>query len=130
MDYWERINSMIRYENDLLNQRLTWLATFEGLLFTAYFVAIDKVHDQKWMSIVFASTGMLVALSIWVGTLRSNRAISSLTAIWDNNRPIDYSGPDVQGVRSDEGKSAYFMPGYFLPALLWVAWPAVIWLFL
>jgi hypothetical protein len=60
---------------------------------------------------ILAVLGTLISFSIWIGCLVANSAIDSLTLWWDENRPKDYQGPDIQGIRSGSHTFSFFMPG-------------------
>jgi hypothetical protein len=117
----DSIRSMIKNENDLVNHRLTWLGTFQGLLLAALAFAWGK-SDAAEIVMILCVLGALVALSTGVATCRANQAIKRLDAQWDQGKPADYAGPDVEGVRSHEGWFWFLMPGYFLPWLFFFAW--------
>jgi hypothetical protein len=122
MEEFDRLRKMIEYENELINQRLTWFGTFQGLLLAAVAFAWDK--DARALVWIFCSLGALVALSSLFGTGRANRAIAGLRAHWDKTKPKDYAGPDIEGVRSDSG-FWWLMPGYALPFLSCLGWIAI-----
>jgi hypothetical protein len=121
--------SMIKNENDLINHRLTWLGTFQGLLLAALAFAWDK-RDVWGVVTILCVLGALVALSTGVATWRANQAIKRLDALWDRSKPEDYSGPDVEGVRSHEGWLWFLTPGYFIPWLFLSAWIAIAFIYL
>jgi hypothetical protein len=121
MDEFSKIWERIKYENELVDHRLTWLGTFQGLLLAALAFAWDK-RDTKWMIYALAFLGLAVALSIAVGTCRANRALRSLSQYWDSVKPKGYVGLDVEGVRSHRGFFWWLMPGSFVPLAFAVAW--------
>ena len=118
------IRSMIKNENDLINHRLTWLGTFQGLLLAALAFAWDKI-DAWGVVTILCVLGALVALSTGVATLLANQAIKILVDLWDENMPNGYFGPDVEGARSHKRWFRFLMPGYFLPLLFIVGWIAI-----
>lgn len=73
---------------------------------------------------VLCIVGATVAISTGVATRRANRAIDDQTARWDAIKSKDYSGPDIEGVRS-RGGFWFLMPGYLLPWIFFVAWVAI-----
>lgn len=125
MEEYDKIREMIKNENELINHRLTWLGTFQGLLFAALAFSWDK-SDAKMMVLVFGILGISVAISIWIGTCRANKVINGLDSQWDNIKPKDYKGIDVEGVRSRSGCIGWLMPGYFIPWAFAVAWIALL----
>lgn len=40
--------AQVEHENTLVSQRITWYLTLQGLLFTAFFVALGQVWDTKF----------------------------------------------------------------------------------
>jgi hypothetical protein len=79
MDDFDRIRELIRHENELINQRLTWLGTFQGLLLAALAFAWDK-KSAGGIVCVLCTVGAMVAISTGVATRRANRAIDDQTA--------------------------------------------------
>lgn len=64
-DQPETNRGIIRHENDLMNHRLTWLMTAEGLLFTALGFALSKENAPmaKQLIPVLSFVGILLAAS-------------------------------------------------------------------
>jgi hypothetical protein len=86
-----------KFENDLIHQRLTWLGTFEGLLFVA-----NHYGDHPYL---LPLLGLAIALSVDLGIREANRRLSD-------------QGGQVKGWRR------HFMPGSVIPkaiAFVWVA---------
>lgn len=113
---------MVKYENELINQRLTWLGVFQGLLLAALAFAWDKKQQDECLVVVLCFLGAFVALSCWRGTLLANKAIDNLSSYWDKVKPKDYPGLDVQGVRSGTECLSWLMPGLALPPAFLIAW--------
>ena len=88
-----------KYQNDLINQRLTWLGTFSSLLFVA--------NGFGKCPLLLPIVGFGIAMSIWVGTSAANVALNLL----DRN---------VAGWRKP------FMPGTFIPPLFGAAWLVIL----
>lgn len=85
-----------RYENDLINQRLTWLGTFEGLLFVANHYA---AHPY-----LLPLVGLIFAISVDTGIRAANRQLTRLNA------------------QAYQGWRNYLMPGTAIPKVIAVAW--------
>ncbi len=92
----------VRYQNELIHQRLTWLGTFEGLLFVANHYATDHPH-------LLPLVGFALGVSVGVGTSGANRRLTELKA---------QAFPDCRN---------YLMPGTAIPVIIAVTW-AAIWL--
>ncbi len=120
----DSLRQLVKTENELINHRLTWLATFQGLLLAALAFAWNK-KDAWWIVVVLCLVGMAVALSTGVATYRANLAIKKVNDWWDANRPADYLGLGVEGIKSHEGRFQKLMPGKFLPWLFFAAWAVI-----
>jgi hypothetical protein len=94
----EQKDALGKDQNDLINQRLTWLGTFSSLLFVA--------NGYGKFPILIPIVGFGIALSIWVGTSAANVMLDDLER-------------NVTGARKP------FMPGTFIPPLFGLAWVAV-----
>ena len=125
MNEFERICERIKQENELINHRLTWLGAFQGLLLASLAFAWDK-SDAKMIIVVLGILGILVAISVGIGTCRANGSINNCNAEWDRIRPNEYSGLDIEGVRSQSGYFWWLMPGYFVPWAFAAAWIAIL----
>ncbi len=117
----ETIRSMIAHENQLMNQRTTWLVTVQGLLFAALGFAWDR-HGAQPLIFILCLLGTAVSLLSLVGLVAASRAIHRLYAWWQANRPADYAGPDVVGLPP---RTEYLNPWHLLPVLFVLAWVAV-----
>ena len=58
------IRSMLQHEDRLVNDRINWLTTVQGLLFASLGFAWDK-KDTKVLIAVFSFIGVMVAISAW-----------------------------------------------------------------
>ena len=125
MKEYDEIRDMVKHENELINQRLTWLGTFQGLLLAALAFAWDKT-DAKIIVYVLSFLGTFVALSIGIGTCRANEAINNLGKKWDGIKPKDYTGLDIEGIRGRSGCFWWLMPGYFIPWTFTTAWLVIL----
>ena len=97
-DYADTTREMIRHEDELVNQRLTWLGTFEGFLFVAYSFAKTGAPKITWLVCLL---GVLVAASVLVSTFLGAKATGKLVGKWDKYKEriamVEWE-PDVQGI--------------------------------
>lgn len=91
---WEKDAERIKYENDLINHRLTWLGVFEGLLFVAY-------HYEPHPFWLLPIVGIVVALSIGWGIYEANRKLTEL---------------------GEQARLQSLMPGFVIPTVIALAW--------
>jgi hypothetical protein len=95
---WENDAKRIKYENDLINHRLTWLGVFEGLLFVAY---RNPPHPSWLLPLV----GIVIALSVDHGIRLANRKLTAL---------------------GEQGNRFFFMPGSVIPKVIAIAWVVIL----
>jgi hypothetical protein len=93
---WDKDREKIRYQNGLLHQRLTWLGTFEGLLFVA--------NGYSTHPYLLPLVGLVLAVSV-------NRGISSVNH--------ELSKLDAQAYKDWRN---LLMPGTVIPKVIAVAW--------
>ena len=69
-EFYERVRAKIEHEDDLVHQRITWMITLHGLLFTAYGFSLaaeatslsapglvqSSLADQRTAYLTFAAT--------------------------------------------------------------------------
>jgi hypothetical protein len=108
---------LVKHENDLVNQRLTWFITIQGLLFAALGFAWGT-PDARPLIFVFCGLGMLTA-------------VSSAFALWGAAAAIEglcnESGVVSQSVIGRQAGIAKFAyPWYTFPVLFGLAWGAVL----
>jgi hypothetical protein len=121
------VREMIKHEDELTNERLTWLGQFEGLLFVAYGLAVKDLNDPV-LTWVVCSLGLLIAVSVLFATWRADKATGELAKQWDWHKGSlegDCWEPDVQGIRGDKLRQKLLWPGRFLPILFALAWLAI-----
>jgi hypothetical protein len=99
MAEWENVDR-IKWENGLINQRLTWLGTFEGLLFVA-----DHYAAHPFL---LPLVGLLIAISVDVAICHANSKLTGL----DAQAYVDWR--------------RFLMPGTLIPKAIALAWAAIL----
>jgi hypothetical protein len=108
----EQKNKSGKEQNDFINQRLTWLGTFEGLLFTA-----DRfTTNQPSLPVLLPLVGLAFAISVGVGTFAANRALTQL------ERQAFQKDSWFLKHESLKNVLVLFMPGTAIPVIIAVAW--------
>jgi hypothetical protein len=111
---------MIRHENDLMNHRLTWLMTAEGLLFTALGFALSNAGGMgKQLIPVLSFVGVLLAASAAIVLDAADTAIRDLSGPPSTET---LPGADVIGYRGLEFGIGLFAPWRIYPPMFIVAW--------
>jgi len=111
---------MIRHEDDLRNQRLTWLFTLDGFLFATLGLVWNGEHSTLLIC-ALAAVGVFIGLSA-VGSMRVSRMAIDELRIEDN--------PDherLMGIeRTKVGRGTRLLyPWYVMPWVMVVIWPTI-----
>ena len=115
------IRAMIVHEDNLLNHRMTWFLTIQGLLYAAMAFAWDKDGTLIWG--VLAPLGIAIGLSFRFTLNVGPSAVVELQNWWDDRKPVDYDGPDIVGRRIEVNKQIVW-PWQSLPICICVSWTA------
>jgi hypothetical protein len=118
----DTVRQMIYHEGELLNHRVGWLVTLQGLLFAALGFAWK---DAKELVYVISALGILISVSSFSVFILGHRATKTILNEWRDHKPINYNGPDVVGYRSGATFVRFLRPWYFLPTIFFVAWVSV-----
>jgi len=101
----ERKDKAGKEQNDFINQRLTWLGTFEGLLFVA-----DHYGTNPRLLPILGAT---IAISVGIGTYAANRVLTRL------ERQAFQDSCHLKPLK-------YLMPGTAIPAIIALAWSVLL----
>jgi hypothetical protein len=127
----QEIAEEMKYVNGLIDHRLTWLGTLQGLLFAALGFVWAK-PDTNALALIICSLGAAVALSIGLATYGANLVLEEL------ERRIEAADPSALEARESGKKQAplawknrgkwwwWLMPGYFLPWTFLAAWISIL----
>jgi hypothetical protein len=122
--YLEVIRDMIKHENELVNQRLSWMFTLQGLLFgSVSFLWAANVLPTMVLGLV----GLLSCVSIGYALARGLGAIKDLLAIaqdYKKSVPSNISLPPTIGSRRKAVE--WLIPARLLPWVLGLAWIAIL----
>jgi hypothetical protein len=119
------IREMIRHENDLIHHRITWFGTLQGLLFAALAFAWGK-NNITILTYLLAMLGIVLSISTYYAIQASLKAIKTLREWWDNNKNLDYVGPDIIGRRPDSKSIPFLRPYVVFPASFLIAWAIIL----
>lgn len=115
------IREMIRHEDELLNGRMTWFCTIQGLLWAS--LALAWQPEDAWpLACILAALGILVSISSYLAFRASLYAIVRQRDWWDANKPPEYAGPDVLGRRPDRRSVPWMRPHVVFPIGFAAAW--------
>ncbi len=126
LDDADTIRTMIHRENEVINHRVTWLATMQGLFFAALGFAWDKSNIKLFVDLL-CFLGIAMSVILFAPLAGATAAMYRLSEWWDNHKPQGYNGPDVIGLRPLKGPLfRYLGPWSLIPLLFLVAW-VVVW---
>lgn len=119
----ELIRSMIAREDDLVNHRMGWLATFNGLLFAALGFCWDKPTASQFLMLI-CIVGLLISCFHAFGIFEVGRAQRRLLIWWRDKEPKTHDSPGIMGIKP-VGKNYFLMllNPWFLTALTFtISW--------
>lgn len=115
------IRQMIYHENELVNHKITWFSMLQGLLFAALAFSLD-VEDAAIFVYLLSLLGTVLSISTFYSIQSGLTAIKTLRGWWDENKSMDYNGPDVIGRRPDSKSIPFLRPYVVFPICFIVAW--------
>ena len=124
LEWWiAHLNGEIQHENDLLNHRLTWLLTLEGLLFASFGLLIAR-QQEDFPVVVICIVGAAACGSIGY-ILR--RGVKELRPLNDEARRVR---GDLRRYHELEeipvpGELEFLFPWIFLPWIFGAGWFAL-----
>jgi hypothetical protein len=125
--YESVVRQMITDENTLTNQRMLWMAAFNGLLFAALGFAWDKPRAH-FLAIVFSVLGVTASALNGIVLISAAHAQRRLLLWWHEKGPHDYDGPGVMGHEPMDKKmySHYLAPWVQLAFAFAAGWLAIL----
>ena len=118
--YVTTIREMIRHEDELVNQRLTWMWTLQGLLFGA--AGVLWTRDWRGVAII-SGVGLLSCVSIGYSLARGLRAIRELLALAaERKKGLEHAGALPPTIGSRTKAIEWLVPGHFLPWMFGLSW--------
>ena len=122
------VREMITREDELTNQRMLWMAAFNGLLFAALGFAWDK-PDARYLTVVFSILGFAASFLNGLALIFASNAQRRLLFWWKSRKPSLYTGPGVMGGAPLDDKtlySFYFTPWISLAFIFAAGWLVIL----
>ena len=123
------VRQMMTREDELTNQRMLWMAAFNGLLFAALGFAWDK-RGGRFLTMVFCTLGFFASFLNGLALILASNAQRSLLLWWHKKRPKDYDGPGVMGSEPLDNNRLYSMyvaPWVWLAFIFSGGWVVILW---
>jgi len=127
IDYYKIVRSEIQHEDDLINQRVTWLVYTQAILFGAFFVLFTtKIPCVLWdrLSLTVMTLGIVSDVILILGICLAFRAVRKLRALFyqqlaaKNEDATAFPDPVVD----DWGNKAGVIVASALPTLFLCGW--------
>ena len=119
-EYAAIVRSMIEHENTLLNHRMTWMWTLQGLLVAATGIMWGFHHLLVLLICFF---GFVSCVSLGTSLQSALRAIDSLLKDWETRSAGGpYDGPRVIGFSEVKSVLSKLYPWNMLPWLMAIVW--------
>lgn len=123
-DYASVIRAMIKHENEITNNRLTWMLVLQGFLFVAA-TSFWKIHWLPFAAI--ATLGILTSVSAFYSLWLSSGARGHLRRLWyqkiDDNTELANKIPPVAGdFPTSFSPPITLHPWVLLPWLIGLCW--------
>ena len=122
-DIAKRAKDLWEHEDNLINQRITWLSLFQGALFAAFALIHDEPDNTLQSALPFIPWfGILINLAILVGVYAAIRAMYIIRSRADENEVTEEKYP-LRGLGvSDKTTSLGLVPPIAIPLLFLIAW--------
>jgi hypothetical protein len=117
------IREMMEREDELTNQRMTWMAAFNGLLFAGLGFAWDKSSSRS-LTDLFCILGSSVSFLTGFALFLAARSQRRLLFWWRRMKPKDYDGPGVMGAEpwDKRGYTMYIAPWTCVAFIFFGSW--------
>jgi hypothetical protein len=121
-DYAADIRRMIQHENELVNNRITWMATSNGLLFTALGFSWGK---STVLAYALAVLGIAVCASAFASLSIAAEAVKHLNQLWLEKLIVEADVPPVIGQETSSRWLRLLLPWNSLPVMFAVGWVGI-----
>lgn len=124
--FYEYTTQRIKQETDLINNRLSWMLTFQGFLFASITLVLRKDTDQAVSSILkimIPIIGIVVALLTLTGITAAYRAIRKVRLKLESNEQLKKEYEQYPPAYGDMlARTLGRVTSYGLPLSLAITW--------
>ena len=121
-DYADKIREMIRHEDSVLGQRVTWCGTIQGLLLASMGFAWEKA--PAGFVYVVSAAGVFIAISTLYASIITVNTMVDLIKKWEGRESLGWAGPPIIG-RDARRWNPVFRPSRAIPGAFVLLWPIV-----
>ncbi|MCI5130809.1 MAG: hypothetical protein D3904_04645, partial [Candidatus Electrothrix sp. EH2] len=126
--YRDDLRDLIREENEMIDQRMMWMLTLNGLLFTTLGFSWGRSRVLNWLPWILSGVGAISAVSFGFILQTGVKSIECTNELWlvlskYSRCPL----PPIIGLRNQDiiPYSRPLLPWNCLPLLLYSAWLTV-----
>ncbi|MCI5147776.1 MAG: hypothetical protein D3923_20125, partial [Candidatus Electrothrix sp. AR3] len=128
LKYGNSFRDIIKEENEMIDHRMVWMLTLNGLLFTTLGFAWGRSVVLNWFSWILSGVGAMSALSFGFVLQTGVRSIECNNELWNViSKFSKYPAPLIRGFGKCDiiSGSELLLPWICLPLLLYSAWLTV-----
>jgi hypothetical protein len=133
--YYLQIRDQIKHEDNLSNNRMTWLISLQSFLFAAYGIAANGTKSEliDAARIAFSLTGIFSSIAITLALFAAKHSVNKLVEAWfateyfKHRSKDDY--PPIIGTYSEEnskGTRLGFLPLLMIPLFCSCSWLVIL----
>ena len=123
--YNNSARDVIKEENEMINHRMRWMLTLNGLLFTTLGFAWGRNRVLNWLPWILSGVGAMSALSFGFVLQASIKSIEYTNESWYTiSKFSEHPTPTIIGTSKYDivSWSTLLLPWRCLPLLLYAAW--------
>ena len=138
---YELFRDYVKHEDELINKRLSWNLTLQGLLFAGYGFSLQVLNGEKskpelvdhakWLLVLFPVVGGLVGFLAWLSIRAAMIAIDGLNEKW--KKALNHIHPESRdilpglvGAGQDRAQRWGATAQFWIPLVIVFAWIIII----
>ncbi|MDU9047343.1 MAG: hypothetical protein Q3M30_00735 [Candidatus Electrothrix sp. Rat3] len=119
----DSVRDIVREENEMIDQRMMWMLTLNGLLFTTLGFAWGGNRVLNWLPWILSGVGAWSTFSFGFVLQSGIKSIESMNELWvDILECSEYPLPLTIGLNTKSVVYPHALPWHSLPLLLYSAW--------
>jgi hypothetical protein len=126
-EYRTKLRDLVKHENEVMNQRTTWLMVSQGIFATA---AASLIGEYPLPTIFVAVVAATIAISIWHSLSNSFDSRKHFKDLWrDRIKKRGYTEEEalpVDGGYQNNRAIGWLLPDRIIPKVVVTAWVVVI----
>ncbi|XOF34224.1 MAG: hypothetical protein ACL93V_02715 [Candidatus Electrothrix sp. YB6] len=117
------VRDIVREENNMIDQRMMWMLTLNGLLFTTLGFAWGGNRVLNWLPWILSGLGALSTFSFGLILQCGLNALEHMNELWFELQDYsEYPLPPMTGLSRESIICSHLLPWNCLPQLLYSVW--------